>query len=311
MSKNITIRTLIGYHANCIDGFTAAWVTYNALTKMGDTCKLIALEYNKESEDALLTILVARRYEDLYIVDFSLSLDFLEELQKEFPSTHVTILDHHKTAFEKYVPEVAADLSVTSNVQCSLKGADIILDNNQSGASLCWKYFNPKEKPPTLVKYVKDYDLWRFQYGENTKFVNMYLRTLDKTIAAWNLTTEQCENDIEYVYNLGRHLQKKHNATVIEIAQHCNEITIAGKKGLAVECRRAYTSDVGHALATQSGTFGAMFTVDVKTNIVTWSLRSNGDYDVSAIAKQFGGGGHRNAAGFESISTERLDYVRA
>jgi nanoRNase/pAp phosphatase (c-di-AMP/oligoRNAs hydrolase) len=29
------------------------------------------------------------------------------------------------------------------------------------------------------------------------------------------------------------------------------------------------------------------------------SLRSNGDYDVSAIAKAFGGGGHRNAAGFQ------------
>ena len=32
----------------------------------------------------------------------------------------------------------------------------------------------------------------------------------------------------------------------------------------------------------------------------TYSLRSNGEFDVSVIAKQFGGGGHRNAAGFEA-----------
>ena len=32
---------------------------------------------------------------------------------------------------------------------------------------------------------------------------------------------------------------------------------------------------------------------------VVASLRSIGDYDVSAIARQFGGGGHRNAASFE------------
>jgi len=30
----------------------------------------------------------------------------------------------------------------------------------------------------------------------------------------------------------------------------------------------------------------------------SYSLRSIGEFDVSAIAKQFGGGGHRNAAGF-------------
>ncbi len=30
----------------------------------------------------------------------------------------------------------------------------------------------------------------------------------------------------------------------------------------------------------------------------TWSLRSIGEFDVAAVAKTFGGGGHRNAAGF-------------
>jgi hypothetical protein len=31
-----------------------------------------------------------------------------------------------------------------------------------------------------------------------------------------------------------------------------------------------------------------------------YSLRSRGDFDVSAVAKHFGGGGHKNAAGFSS-----------
>ena len=38
------------------------------------------------------------------------------------------------------------------------------------------------------------------------------------------------------------------------------------------------------------------------------SLRSVGDYDVSAIAKTFGGGGHRNAAGFE-VALDRLKFI--
>jgi len=39
------------------------------------------------------------------------------------------------------------------------------------------------------------------------------------------------------------------------------------------------------------------------------SLRSRGAVDVSAVAKQFGGGGHHNAAGFSR--TEDLAVVRA
>ena len=38
------------------------------------------------------------------------------------------------------------------------------------------------------------------------------------------------------------------------------------------------------------------------------SMRSKGDVDVNAVAKQFGGGGHKNASGF--TVTEPLDQVR-
>ena len=40
------------------------------------------------------------------------------------------------------------------------------------------------------------------------------------------------------------------------------------------------------------------------------SLRSNGDYDVSAIAKAFGGGGHRNAAGFTTDIQTLLEWIK-
>ena len=69
--------------------------------------------------------------------------------------------------------------------------------------------------------------------------------------------------------------------------------------GLAANCPPHLTSDVGHELATQSGTFGLCWTLSKEGLVAKCSLRSNGEYDVSAIAKVFGGGGHRNAAGFE------------
>ena len=67
--------------------------------------------------------------------------------------------------------------------------------------------------------------------------------------------------------------------------------------GLAVNAP-IHVSEVGHELANQSGTYGLVWYMGVD-NRVKCSLRSNGEYDVSAIARAFGGGGHRNAAGFE------------
>jgi len=37
---------------------------------------------------------------------------------------------------------------------------------------------------------------------------------------------------------------------------------------------------------------------DNERGIRNWSLRSVGDFDVSAVAHELGGGGHRNASGF-------------
>ena len=82
-----------------------------------------------------------------------------------------------------------------------------------------------------------------------------------------------------------------------------------GANGLAANCPPHLQSDVGHELANQSGTFGLLWFID-KDNNCRCSLRSNGDYDVSAIAKAFGGGGHRNAAGFTTDIQTLLEWIK-
>ena len=69
--------------------------------------------------------------------------------------------------------------------------------------------------------------------------------------------------------------------------------------GLACNAPLFLTSDLGHELANKSGTFGLVWSM-AGDGQIHCSLRSNGDYDVSAIAKALGGGGHRNAAGFST-----------
>ncbi len=54
----------------------------------------------------------------------------------------------------------------------------------------------------------------------------------------------------------------------------------------------------------------AAFIKEGKDGQVAVSLRAKGDCDVAAIAKRFGGGGHRNAAGFRIFDTS-VDQVRS
>ena len=53
----------------------------------------------------------------------------------------------------------------------------------------------------------------------------------------------------------------------------------------------------------------AAFVKENKNDVISVSLRAKGTLDVAEIAKSFGGGGHRNAAGFR-FSGKTLEQVR-
>ena len=91
--------------------------------------------------------------------------------------------------------------------------------------------------------------------------------------------------------------------------EHWEVDWIVNAHGLAANCPPHLASDVGHELAVQSGTFGLLWYIN-KDGKCLCSLRSNGDHDVSAIAKAFGGGGHRNAAGFEVDIQTLLGWIK-
>ena len=72
---------------------------------------------------------------------------------------------------------------------------------------------------------------------------------------------------------------------------------------MACNASSKYASDLGHLLANESGTFGCVYWFNGENWI--YSLRSNGDFDVSEIALKYGGGGHCNAASF---TTKELSF---
>lgn len=305
------MKHLVLYHANCTDGFGAAFAAW---LKLGDDAEYVPMNYlpndlsPSEAWEQLSQRIPSKMNTDreVYILDFSLPKPVMDKLMEV--SGKVVWLDHHKTAFEMWCEDGERNRCEQSN------GRDyVLLDNNKSGAYLAWEYFHPETPVPLLIRHIDDRDRWQFKI-DGTREFNAALRSMEP----WSFEQWQrlCFSEVEYLglISAGEGILRAHDQHVQSIAQGAKDCWIKGPTielpgsfldgvvrgwdgGKVVNCPPAFTSDVGHKLAKDCGTYGLMWhTVDgVEARC---SLRSDGDYDVSAIAKQFGGGGHKNAAGF-------------
>lgn len=257
------------YHSKCYDGFGAAYAAWKAL---GDSAKYIAVGYGyppPEMPEAT----------DIFIVDFSYPKSVLLDLAK---TAHVVLLDHHKTA----------EAELGGGAFVGYKNPLVRFDMSKSGALLTWEWFHEGKPVPLLIQHISDRDLWAFKLDGTAK-IHKALVSIPMDFKVWDtLDVEQLKKD-------GEIAERLYTQLVENICEGAWTMDLDGHKIPVVNTSIAW-SEVGHELTKKfpQAPFAASFTVfDTQ---VMWSLRSQGDFDVSAIAKKFGGGGHKNAAGFKT-----------
>jgi uncharacterized protein len=278
------VKPLVIYHSNCADGFAAAWV----FKRYGNfDCDFHAGVYQKEQPDCT--------GRDVYLVDFSYKRAVVEEILKV--ATRVVLIDHHKTAIEDLAPLIES------------KRIEAFTDLYHSGCVLAWKWFygNVFDKMPSLLWHIEDRDLWRF-YLPFTREINANVFSYPFTFEAFD---ELARKPIDLVKSEGAALERKHWREVEAIVANTKrEITLAGITCPLGNVAPMFQSDVGHALAKAHSSKMAVMYQDTNDGRV-FSLRSTNDGpDVSEIAKLYGGGGHRNAAGFRVVYEHELAILR-
>lgn len=307
------MKPLVIYHANCADGFGAA---YAAWTHFGPSAEYLPCQYGKQAAEFDVKQCVGRC---VYIFDFSFPADKMAEIHSG--CRHLTWLDHHKTAFEA--------ANVPSDAPFRLEEAEsyTLLHPEKSGAMLAWEYFHPGTEVPMFIHHIDDYDRWQFKIDGTKAFQKALWSYAPWSFEQWKSFQSRwtrtplfdepaypTEHLSEFI-NEGRAILRAHDQNVQAVLKGAKRpCTIIGTfdakiVGLACNCPSHLTSDVGHQLANESGSYGLCWYVN-KDNLVICSLRSNGDYDVSAIAKEFGGGGHRNAAGFTTTIQSIMEWTK-
>jgi oligoribonuclease NrnB/cAMP/cGMP phosphodiesterase (DHH superfamily) len=274
------MRPLVLYHANCPDGFCAAWIAH--LT-FGDQADYVPVQYGQEPPEA-----ANDRDRPLFILDFSYPRDVIFRLAA-MRHAEMVVLDHHKTA-EAALKDIEIDL-VANNCGDALT---VRFDMEKSGGRLTWVHFNPDKGVPWLVQYTEDRDLWRFALADS-RAINAALSSYSRDFDAWNALSLIGPRSL---VPEGEAIERYKDGLIREICRGAREITLSGHKILAANTSTLF-SEVAGELA-KDRPFGAAWFIR-SDGICQWSLRSrDGGIDVSEIAKAYGGGGHRNAAGFQS-----------
>jgi hypothetical protein len=285
------------YHGNCDDGFGAAWAIRQ---RYGDVdVAYVPGFYGKPLPDVT--------GKNVLFVDFSAKLPEIEAMAKVAQS--IFIIDHHKTAEEDLTPfniELGGIASICPEdlggafEDCDAVGRPPVLawfDMNQSGATMAWKFAN-NDQPPLSLRLIEDRDLWRFKHGEQTKQFSAALRTYPMTFEVW----DDILRNPKAVIDEGAGILRAHNANVEKFVAEAYLDMISGHLVPMVNVPYHYASDTANALLQKfpEAPFAACW-FRRGDGMVQWSLRSEDSrIDVSEVAKQHGGGGHRNAAGFQS-----------
>lgn len=268
-------KILVIYHGNCADGFTSAWIARKRFSQMDDvTVDYHAGVYGDPPPDA-------GQYHQVYILDFSYKHPVLVEWAQKFNAVPICIIDHHKTAQEDLV-DLPANVETHFNMQ-------------ESGASLTWDFFFPHEPRPDIVELVKDRDLWKFNDPRTRPFAaGLFAQKYE--FDNWDKAAEHIDGFVE----AGKAIELKHFKDIEELMpKTCTMLHIDGYDVRGYNLPYTMSSDVGNIAAKTEEPFGCCYWIDGAD--VVFSLRSNDtkEVDVSEIAKKYGGGGHRNAAGFK------------
>lgn len=268
---------LVIYHGGCRDGFCAAWAAYYADLD----ADYHAGYHGQDAPDCT--------GREVYILDFSYPPQTMKRIADQ--ATSLVLLDHHKTAQEA--------LAAFEHPKATL-----VFDMSRSGAGMAWDYFHEDKERPWTVNYVEDRDLWRNALPD-TRAINAFLGTIEYSFKTWTDAWNVGPRGRHDAAEAGRHIEAKIRQYVREVSKNAIRIQFEGHNVPLVNAPQCDISELLQFLANDEPfSVGWFQRGDGKFQ---YGLRSKGDFDVSEIAKRYGGGGHKNAAGFQSDA--QLNFV--
>ena len=261
------------HHNKDLDGFSSGAIVKRKFPE----AKLIGWDYKNEVPD-----FEQLKGQEVIMIDVSFPIDKIIELSK---ICDLTVIDHH-VSFYKDVDEAF-----------------------KAACEIGWEYLFPDEKVPYAITLLGRYDTWRQKEGnwEEETLPFQYWARLECTspetfpdFLFWEIA------DLEEQIEIGSYIiDYQEQQDMLACQRSAFEKEFFGFRGLCLNAR-AFSSNT---LASVYNPEKHDVMVGFEYTGTKWSvsLRSAKDnVDVSLLAKQKGGGGHKAAAGFECETLEEI-----
>lgn len=275
------------FHKNCLDGRASAAV----VKRYDPDCVCTPQQYGSKRPS-----LLGRK---VYIVDFGFPLEEMRRIERE--AREVVWIDHHRT--HQFTQE-----------QLGWGHFDI----EESGASLCWKVLFPNQPMPEVLAYIRDRDLWLWELPDS-RAINMalYHSSSDEDFIAL------LDADLETMKALGQPLLTAQEQRIGQALRNGipskNPYGLMGKRALVMNTNHDI-SEIGERAYLPRKEHGLGFDLAIILSMRRdgrWvhSLRSCPEVDCERIARNRGGGGHRQAASYTADtpfyqSDDCLDWIK-
>jgi len=263
------------YHADCNDGFGAAYAAWKLL---GSRAEYHACKHGTIPPDVNGKVVV--------ILDFSFNNATTKRMIEDAEA--LMVIDHHKSAM--------VELHDISNT---------LFDMSHSGAMLAWNFFHPGKEAPKFIQYIEDRDLWKWEHPYSKEFS-----------AAFDMVPFEFEEYSKFeddsvfddAVKRGSFILAYSKTVVKKVSEGSQPRLLDGKNVLVVNSPH-WMSEIGARLAPDCD-FAVIWYWDHEDHMTKVSLRSFHDtIDVSEIAKRFGGGGHKKAAGFSLPEGKHIEEI--
>lgn len=269
------------YHSADLDGHCSGAI----VKRNSPECEMIGINYGQEFPWNSI-----EKGERVFMVDFGLQpfsdMVLLNNL------CDLVWIDHHKTAIQD-----AHDNNFLS------RGGQW-LEEGKAGCELTWEYFYPGEPIPWAVHLLGRYDVWDhsdehtlpFQYG-----MRQFDNTLPYNHELWVKVFQGGEFTVN-VLNNGKLLLAYEEAQNKKFCKaYAFETELIGMTGICAN--RGFTNSKVFDSVYDPNKHHLMITFcRLKPPAGKWTVSlysTRDDVDCGAIAKSFGGGGHKGAAGFQ------------
>ncbi len=276
-------------HHDDADGLCAGAIVRR---RFGDAVELHEIDYGRpipwDKIEAAATVI---------ITDFSLPKDAMLKIYEAKGENFIWI-DHHISAIK--------EMSDFENI-AGLRALD------RAACVLTWQYFFPELDAPAAVLFIGDRDIWQFDYPQTRAF-SEGLSAEDTAANNDVLWDALLSNDQDLVQRLLEKGEILLQARLEQIAHYVDsygfELDFNGYRTLLVNLPS--NGDIGHYICQAGYDLAYVYRDDFQDGqIFTKVTLYSESVDVSKLAKRYGGGGHKGAAGFRFLRSGNIPLPAA